>query len=307
MSEIHIQEGQYPGGAISWDRPRRTAAGLTAVGGGFTRPRAAQPLAATAKTRYMSAADDRLGRVLRQLVASAGAPPPPAAASAATATTTPRLRVAAIISVYNPLSHADVIVTKFLKGMSTDDGFHPPEVDVVSMWIDCVLEADIGLALAAQHRVPTHPSIRAALHAGGTTLGVDAVLLVGEHGDYPHNERGRHQYPRRYFFEQIAGVFAEAGRSVPVFIDKHFAYSTADATWMWKRASELQIPLMAGSSLPTVWRSPTFLEYPLGVELESALSLGYGSSGLGGAKHAHLLRHFILKVNHFTKTGSGQT
>ena len=94
MSEIHIQEGQYPGGAISWDRPRRTAAGLTAVGGGFTRPRAAQPLAATAKTRYMSAADDRLGRVLRQLVASAGAPPPPAAASAATATTTPRLRVA---------------------------------------------------------------------------------------------------------------------------------------------------------------------------------------------------------------------
>ncbi|HIM55802.1 MAG TPA: hypothetical protein EYM39_03775, partial [Candidatus Latescibacteria bacterium] len=30
----------------------------------------------------------------------------------------------------------------------------------------------------------------------------DAVLLIGEHGDYPWNERGRHMYPRRYFFEQ---------------------------------------------------------------------------------------------------------
>ena len=44
------------------------------------------------------------------------------------------------------------------------------------------------------------------------------------HGDYPHNERGRHQYPRRYFFEQISGVMAESNRSVPCFIDKHLAY-----------------------------------------------------------------------------------
>jgi hypothetical protein len=74
---------------------------------------------------------------------------------------------------------------------------------------------------------------------------VDAVLLIGEHGDYPHNERGRHQYPRRYFFEQISGVLAENKTSLPVFVDKHFAYSTADALWMWERAKTLGIPLMA--------------------------------------------------------------
>ena len=49
----------------------------------------------------------------------------------------------------------------------------------------------------------------------------DGVLLIGEHGDYPVDEQGRHMYPRRAFFEQIAGVFASAGRSAPVFIDKH--------------------------------------------------------------------------------------
>ena len=187
-----------------------------------------------------------------------------------------RLHVAAVITIYHPKSHADVIVTKFLKGMSTDEGFLAPEIDIVSIYLDHVLENDIGVGLAKDHGVPIYPSIRRALYCGtGKELGVDAVLLVGEHGDYPWNERGRHIYPRRYFFEQIAGCFGEAGRSVPVFNDKHFAYDFADAQWMWNRAAELDIPLMAGSSLPVCWRQP-WIDYDRGVELEEALSIGYG-------------------------------
>ena len=186
-----------------------------------------------------------------------------------------RLRVAAIATIYHPKAHADVIVTKFMKGGSTDEGFVPPAVDLVSLYIDHVLENDIGVQLAEEYGVPIYPSIRRALHAGGNQLEVDAVLLVGEHGDYPWNERGRHMYPRRYFFEQIAGVFAESGRSVPVFSDKHLAYDFRDARWMWERARELNIPLMAGSSLPLCWRHP-FLEYEKGTRVEEALSIGYG-------------------------------
>ena len=186
-----------------------------------------------------------------------------------------RLRVAAIITIYHPKSHADVIVTKFLKGMSTDEGFLMPEIDIVSIYLDHVLENDIGVGLAKEFDVPIYPSIRRALHAGAKELNVDAVLLIGEHGDYPWNERGRHMYPRRYFFEQIAGVFSESGRSVPVFNDKHFSYDFKDAQWMWDRAQELNIPLMAGSSLPLSWRSP-FIEYEKGTNVEEALSIGYG-------------------------------
>ena len=186
-----------------------------------------------------------------------------------------RLRVAAIITIYHPKSHADVIVTKYLKGMSTDEGFLAPEIDIVSIYLDHALENDIGLGLAEEYGVPVYPSIRRALHAGANELNVDAVLLVGEHGDYPWNERGRHMYPRRYFFEQIAGVFGESGRSVPVFNDKHFAYSFPDAQWVWDRAQELQIPLMAGSSLPLCWRNP-FVEYDKESNVEEALSVGYG-------------------------------
>jgi len=42
------------------------------------------------------------------------------------------------------------------------------------------------------------------------------VVLIGEHGEYPADELGRHMYPRKHLFEQIAGVFAQSGRSVPV-------------------------------------------------------------------------------------------
>jgi hypothetical protein len=123
--------------------------------------------------------------------------------------------------------------------------------------------------------VPIYQSIRAALTLGGSELAVDGVLLIGEHGDYPFDELGRQMYPRRSFFEQIAGVMAEAGRAVPVFIDKHLSYNWSDAHWMWDRARQLNIPLMAGSTLPTCWRRPC-LEHELATPLQDALAVGYG-------------------------------
>ena len=58
-----------------------------------------------------------------------------------------RSRIAAITSIYYPMSHADSIITKFMKGMSTDEGFFAPEVDLVSIYLDHVLDSDIGVDL----------------------------------------------------------------------------------------------------------------------------------------------------------------
>ena len=44
---------------------------------------------------------------------------------------------------------------------------------------------------------------------------------------------------------------------------------------MYDQARALGFPLMAGSSLPTAWRKPE-LAYPLDVDLEEALAIGYG-------------------------------
>lgn len=186
-----------------------------------------------------------------------------------------RKKIAAVVTTYYPRSHADVIVTKFMKGFPTDDGLIKPRVELTSIYLDQIHENDIGRGLATEHNVPIYQSIRQALTLGGKELAVDGVLLIGEHGDYPYNEKGQQMYPRRYFFEQISGVFASSGRSAPVFCDKHLSYNWPDAEWMYNRAQELSVPLMAGSSLPTCWRQP-FLEYALDTELKEAIGIGYG-------------------------------
>ncbi len=184
-------------------------------------------------------------------------------------------KIAAICTTYYPLSHADVIVTKYMKGFPTNEGFRQPRVALASIYLDQLDPRDIGRDLAQAHNVPLYQSIRQALTLGGNQLAVDGVLLIGEHGDYPHNEFGQHMYPRCYMFEQICGVFASSGRSVPVFCDKHLSYNWADAKWMFDRARELKVPFMAGSSLPTCWRNP-YLEYDLDAPLEAAIGIGYG-------------------------------
>ena len=188
---------------------------------------------------------------------------------------TQRKKIAAIITTFYPASHADVIVTKFVEGFPTDEGLLHPKVDIVSMYMDQIHQNDIGLDLAEKNNIPVYPSIRQALCLGGDKLAVDGILSIGEHGDYAWNEKEQHLYPRRYFFEQIAGVLATSGRSVPVFNDKHLSYNWYDAKWMYDRTRKLNIPFMAGSSVPLFWRDP-WLEHNLETNLEEALVLSYG-------------------------------
>src|SRR5256885_10898564 len=166
-----------------------------------------------------------------------------------------RKRVAAIITQYFPHSHADVIVTKFLKGFPTDEGLQKPRVDLVSMYVDQFPESDLSRGLSTEYGVPIYGSIVQALTPGGKDLAVDAVLLIGEHGDYAWNEREQQLFPRKYFMEQICGVLARSGRGVPIFNDKHLSYNWHDMRWMVDRAREVGAPFMAGSSVPLGWRS----------------------------------------------------
>ena len=91
-------------------------------------------------------------------------------------------KIAAIITEYWPRSHADVMVTKFLKGFPTDDGLIEPRVEIASMYIDHFPENDMGRKLAAEHNVPIYPTIVKALTLGGDELAVDGVLLIAENG-----------------------------------------------------------------------------------------------------------------------------
>lgn len=184
------------------------------------------------------------------------------------------LRIAAIVTTFFANSHAGVLVPKFLRGFPTDNGLIPPRTQIASIYIDQIHQHDVGCQLANEYGVPLFESVRAALTLGGSKLAVDAVLLIGEHGDYPRSPIGQEMLPRRYLFEQICGTVIEAKHPIPVFCDKHLAYTWADASWMYNTATTLKIPFWAGSAVPVAWRRPN-LEHPLDTPLDDALTIGF--------------------------------
>jgi hypothetical protein len=186
-----------------------------------------------------------------------------------------RKPIATICTVYRPLAHAYHIAGRFLHGYPRDGKFHVPAQYVHSMYVDQMPDNDVSRSLARDYRFRLCRSIADALTDGSDHLAVDGVLLIGEHGNYARNNRGQILYPRYEMMEQIVSVFRRAGRSVPVFNDKHFSYSWEKAKQMMAWSRELKFPLMAGSSLPVTWRRPE-LELPLDVPVVDTLVAGYG-------------------------------
>lgn len=186
----------------------------------------------------------------------------------------PPKRVAAIVTAYYHNSHADMFASRILQTMTLDGTGEMARVALASLYMDQVPANDIGSALAAEHGVPVYPSVAQALTLGTGALAVDGVFLVAEHGNYPRSDTGNIQYPKRRLFEEIVKVFRASGRVVPVFVDKHLADNWTDAKWIYDTAAELGIPLMAGSSLPVLWRFPP-ADVHAGAALEQIVAVSY--------------------------------
>ncbi|MEX0979298.1 MAG: hypothetical protein WDZ48_10620, partial [Pirellulales bacterium] len=125
-------------------------------------------------------------------------------------------RVAIVATIWTYLSHAQHMGDRFLVGYPWDGRWHKPPLEVVSLYVDQKPEGDQSEQRAREFGFRVYPTIAEALRCGSDRLAVDAVVVIGEHGDYPRNEKGQILYPRYEFFEQIVKVFDEDGRSVPV-------------------------------------------------------------------------------------------
>jgi hypothetical protein len=179
--------------------------------------------------------------------------------------------------VYRYLSHAQHLVDRFLVGYPRDGVWHKPDMKVVSLYVDQKPEGDQSAARAKEFDFQVYPTVAEALRCGGNKLAVDAVMVVGEHGDYQRNEKGQVLYPRYEFVKQCVDVFEKDGVAVPVYNDKHLSYSFDHAKWMVDSSKRLKFPMLAGSSLPVTWRLPD-IELPLNSDIDSALMVGYGGA-----------------------------
>ncbi len=186
-------------------------------------------------------------------------------------------RVAIITTIYRYLSHGQHIGDRFLVGYPINGTWHKPNMQVVSLYVDQHPTGDLSETRAKEFGFKVYPTIAETLRCGGDKLAVDAVLIIGEHGDYPRNDKGQILYPRFEFFEQCRKVFEADGRAVPVYNDKHLSYSFEKAKAMVDASKRLKFPMLAGSSLPVTWRLPD-VDIPYGAVIEDAVLVGEGGS-----------------------------
>jgi hypothetical protein len=184
-------------------------------------------------------------------------------------------RLAIITTEWRYHSHAWHMGTRFLVGYPRQGSWHQPPIQVVSAYVDQFPENDMARQRSSEFGFPLYNTIDQALRCGGDRLAVDAVLIIGEHGDYPRNEFGQTLYPRYEFFQQTVDVFRQDGRTTPVFNDKHLSWKWDWAKQMAETSREMDFPFLAGSSLPVTWRMPA-IDLPYGAPTEEVMCLAMG-------------------------------
>lgn len=184
-------------------------------------------------------------------------------------------RVAAVFTELRFRSHAFNILENFFEPYLFRGELVDPGCEVVSFYADQFPNDDMAREASKRLGVPLYATIEEALCRGGRKLDVDAVLSIGEHGEYPTNALGQREYPRKRFFDEAVAVMKRSERFVPLFNDKHYSFRRDWSREMFDTARRYKFPLMGGSSVPLAERRPA-LELPAEPEFDEALAVHGG-------------------------------
>lgn len=185
-------------------------------------------------------------------------------------------RVAFLGTVVKKHSHAQHFLDRHTLGYTWNGGWQEPRIEVASVYVDQFPEEeDLARSRIARHKLKQFPSIAEALTLGGEKIAVDGVVIIGEHGEYPTDDKGQKRYPRYDWFKQVVKVFEDSGRSVPVFNDKHLSTKWNECVEMVEDSKRLDFAFLAGSSLPVTRRLPA-IDMPYNADLKESVCVAYG-------------------------------
>jgi len=188
---------------------------------------------------------------------------------------TRRPKVALLGTVVFQHAHAQHFLDRLTLGYTWNGGWQPPRVQLEAVFIDQFPDGDLARGRIQRHGLRLYPTIEDALTLGGEQLAVDGVIIIGEHGRYPTNEKGQRRYPRHEWFKRVVKVFEDSGRSAAVFNDKHLSTDWSECVEMVEDARRLGFPFLAGSSLPVTRRMPS-IDLPYDAPLRESVCVGYG-------------------------------
>lgn len=186
-----------------------------------------------------------------------------------------RPKIAFLGTVVRNLSHSQHFLDRFAMGYAWAGQWQKPRVELAGVYIDQFPESDLARQRVGKYGIKLERSVEDALTLGTGTLAVDGVVIIGEHGNYPVNEKGQTLYPRHAWFKRIVKVFEQSGRSVPVFNDKHLSTTWNECAEMVADSKRLKFPFLAGSSLPVTWRMPQ-ADLPLDAPIRESVCVAYG-------------------------------
>lgn len=154
-------------------------------------------------------------------------------------------------------------MSRLLDGYRLNGAWHPPRLQTVALYVDQFPFNDMAREQAAEYGIRICSSVAEAIDKA------EGVAVIGEHGSYGRTPRGNFMYPRKRYFDEIAGR-----TNVPLLNDKYLAYDWADAKAMYGRVKAQRIPFACGSTVPLAWQKPA-LELPRKPAFDELLAVSY--------------------------------
>ncbi len=186
-----------------------------------------------------------------------------------------KIPVAGVTTLYRQNTHADVLIGRILETDTLDGKGKQSSLKLVSLYVDQFNDDDMSRSLSRKFCFAMYDQPGKTLTLETGRLAVQGVILVAEHGEYPSSPTGQTIYPKKRLFNEIFNTFKQTKQVVPVFSDKHLADNWKDAISIYETARKMNVPLMAGSSVPSAWRYPP-LDVRNGAELQEIVAIGYG-------------------------------